>query len=260
MEIIIMEDKKAASCLAAKIVSKQIEKKPDSVLGLATGSTQLPLYKELIKLHKEGTVDFSKITTFNLDEYVGLSSEHPSSYHSYMWKNFFSFINIKKHKIHIPNGLTPDISDHCKQYEGNIRASGGIDLQILGLGSDGHIGFNEPSSSLSSRTRIKTLTKKTIEDNSTLFKNPDDIPKHVITMGVGTIMDSKKCLMLVFGEKKGEAVKQMIEGPISSSIPASILQMHNNTIVIIDKDASSLLGRRDYYKWVYRNKPDWQKI
>jgi len=260
MEIIIMEDKKAASCLAAKIVSKQIEEKPDSVLGLATGNTQIYLYKELIRLYKNDILDFSKVSTFNLDEYIGLSSDHPSSYHSYMWDNFFNFINIMKHRIHIPDGLAPDISDHCRQYEGSIKASGGIDLQILGLGSDGHIGFNEPSSSLSSRTRIKTLTKKTIEDNSPLFKNPDDIPKHVITMGVGTIMDSKKCLMLVFGEKKAEAVKQMIEGPICSDVPASILQMHPETIVIMDESAASKLKRKNYYEWVYRNKPDWQKI
>ncbi len=259
MEIIIQEDKETASCLGAGLVSRQIKENPNSVLGLATGSTQLALYKELIRLHKNGSLDFSNITTFNLDEYVGLSPNHPSSYHTYMQNVFFNFINIKKHRIHIPDGLTPDISDHCRQYEGNIKASGGIDLQILGLGSDGHIGFNEPSSSLSSRTRIKTLTEKTIKDNAPLFKNKSEIPIHVITMGVGTIMESKKCLLLAFGHKKAEAVKQMIEGPICSDVPASILQMHPQTIVIIDEAAASKLKRKDYYKWVYKNKPDWQK-
>lgn len=259
MEIIIERDKETGSKLAARIIASQIKKKPDSVLGLATGSTQLTLYKELIELHKTEELDFSSVISFNLDEYVGLSPEHKSSYHSYMWNNFFNHINIKNHRVHIPNGIAPDIEDHCKQYEGAIKAAGGIDLQLLGIGSDGHIGFNEPTSSLSSRTRIKTLTQKTIMDNSPLFKDNEEIPRHVITMGVGTIMESKTCLLLAFGKQKAEAVKLMVEGPISSDAPATILQMHQKAIIIIDEEAASSLKRADYYKWVYSNKPDWQK-
>jgi len=260
MEIIIQDNKTTASSLAAKVIVSQIKQKPNSVLGMATGNTQLLLYKELIRLYKNGLVDFSEITAFNLDEYIGLDPNHPSSYHSYMWNNFFNHINIKNHRVHIPNGIAPDIDEHCKQYEGAIKASGGIDLQLLGLGADGHIGFNEPTSSLSSRTRIKTLTKKTIEDNAPLFDNEKEMPRHVITMGVGTIMESKICLLLAFGEQKAEALRLTVEGAICSNVPASILQMHPRTIIIADEVAASKLDRKDYYKWVYSNKPDWQKI
>jgi glucosamine-6-phosphate deaminase len=260
MEIIIQDNKTTASSLAAKVIVSQIKQKPNSVLGMATGNTQLLLYKELIRLYKNGLVDFSEITAFNLDEYIGLDPNHPSSYHSYMWNNFFNHINIKNHRVHIPNGIAPDIDEHCKQYEGAIKASDGIDLQLLGLGADGHIGFNEPTSSLSSRTRIKTLTKKTIEDNAPLFDNENEMPRHVITMGVGTIMESKICLLLAFGEQKAEALRQTVEGAICSNVPASILQMHPRTIIIADEEAASKLDRKDYYKWVYSNKPDWQKI
>ena len=259
MEIIIQPDEKAASSLAARIVVQVIKRKGDCVLGLATGNTPLLLYKELIRLHKKGELDFERVTTFNLDEYVGLPPSHPASYNSYMWENFFNHINIPKHRVHIPDGLAPDIPAFCKQYEGNIRAAGGIDIQVLGIGTDGHIGFNEPSSSLASRTRIKTLTRQTRKDNASFFGGEEHVPHHVITMGVGTIMESRKCLLLAFGKKKAEAVVNMVEGPITAMVPASILQMHPETIVIIDEAAASRLKRSDYYRWVYDNKPDWQK-
>lgn len=259
MEVIIQENENAASFLGARIVAGVIRKKYDCVLGLATGSTPLLLYKELIRLHKQEGLDFERVTTFNLDEYVGLSPSHPASYNSYMWENFFKHINIPKHRIHIPDGLAPDIPAFCKQYEGTIKAAGGIDLQVLGIGTDGHIGFNEPSSSLTSRTRIKTLTKQTREDNAPFFDGEANVPNHVITMGVGTIMDSRNCLLLAFGEKKAEVAAKMVEGPITAMVPASVLQIHPVTIVIVDEAAASKLERADYYRWVYDNKPDWQK-
>ena len=258
MEIIIQPDSQKASQLAAKIVADLIKKKNNSILGLATGSTPLLLYKEMIRMHKEEGLDFSKITTFNLDEYVGLPPSHPSSYKSYMWENFFKHINIPEHKIHIPNGNTPDIPAFCREYEGAIMASGGIDLQILGIGTDGHIGFNEPSSSLTSRTRIKTLTEQTIQDNAPFFEN-EELPRHVITMGIGTIMECRQCMMLAFEEKKTDAVAKALEGPVTSTVPASILQMHPEAIIILDEASAAGLARKDYYKWVYDNKPDWQK-
>lgn len=259
MEIIIQPDKESASKLGARIVAQIVRRKMDCVLGLATGSTPLPLYNELIRMHKEDGLDFQDVTTFNLDEYVGLSKDHPSSYNSFMWENLFSHINIPEHRVHIPDGLTPDIPAFCKQYEGAIKAAGGIDIQVLGIGTDGHIGFNEPTSSLTSRTRIKTLTQQTLKDNAPFFEGEDKVPHHVITMGVGTIMESRVCLMLAFGEKKAEAVAAMSEGPVTAMVPGSMLQMHERAIVIIDEAASGKLKKADYYRWVYDNKPDWQK-
>jgi glucosamine-6-phosphate deaminase len=259
MEIIIQPDKQAASQIGARIVAKLMKTKYDCVLGLATGSTPLHLYKELIRMHKKENLDFERVTTFNLDEYVGLSEHHPASYNRYMWLNLFDHINIPKHQVHIPDGEAPDIPAFCKQYEGSIKAAGGIDLQVLGIGTDGHIGFNEPSSSLASRTRIKTLTQQTRKDNASFFESEDQVPHHVITMGVGTIMDSRKCLLMAFGEKKAEAIANMVEGPINAMVPASILQMHPESIVIVDETAASKLTRADYYRWVYNNKPVWQK-
>ncbi|MCP5106747.1 MAG: glucosamine-6-phosphate deaminase [bacterium] len=260
MEIIIQPDQKAASEIAARITAQLIKKKGECVLGLATGNTPLLLYKELIRMYKEGELDFERVTTFNLDEYVGLPPSHPASYNSFMWENLFNHIGIAAHRVHIPNGLAPDIPAFCKQYEGAILAAGGIDLQVLGIGTGGHIGFNEPSSSLASRTRIKTLTRQTRKDNAPFFGGEEKVPHHVITMGVGTIMDSGKCLLLAFGEKKADAVAKMVEGPINAMVPASILQMHPDTAVIVDEAAASKLERSDYYRWVYANKPDWQKF
>jgi len=259
MEVIIKENPKAAGKVAAAIVGNQVGSKPDSVLGLATGSTPLVLYRELIALNKQGRIDFSRVSTFNLDEYLGLGANHPSSYNYYMHHNLFKHINIKKHRIHIPDGLAPDIPEHCRQYEGAIRAAGGIDLQVLGIGSDGHIGFNEPSSSLASRTRIKTLTAETIKDNTRFFPAGESIPHHVITMGVGTILESRICLLMAFGANKAAAVREMVEGPISSMVPASALQLHAHAIVVLDEAAAAELKHHEYYRWVYANKPDWQK-
>jgi len=246
--------------VGARIVENLLRKKPRAVLGLATGSTPLGLYRELIRMHHEDGLDFSQVTTFNLDEYVGLSAEHPASYHRYMDENFFDHVNISQERIHIPDGTTPDIPAFCAQYEAEIHNAGGIDLQILGIGHDGHIGFNEPSSSLASHTRIKTLAKETIEANQRFFSSAKEVPHHVITMGIGTIMEAQTCLLLAFGDTKAQAVAAMAEGPVTAMCPASALQFHRQTVLIVDEPAGGLLKRAEYYRHVYANKPKFQEV
>lgn len=260
MEIIIQPTPEEASVLAARHVARVVRDKPDAVLGLATGSTPLEMYRELVRMHQQQGLDFSGVTTFNLDEYVGLPAEHPASYHAFMWEHFFRHVNVRPERINIPDGLASHIPAFCRKYEEAIRAAGGIDLQVLGIGSDGHIGFNEPSSSLASRTRIKTLTEQTRRDNAQAFGSADKVPVHVITMGVGTIMDARQVIILAFGAKKAEAIAAAVEGPITAMNPASILQMHPVARCIIDEPAAAKLQRTDYYRWVYDRKPDWQKL
>jgi glucosamine-6-phosphate deaminase len=258
MEIIIQPDAPAVAKLAAGLFRRQLSRKPASVLGLATGSTPLGLYAELIALHRAGEVRFREATSFNLDEYVGLGPDHPQSYAHFMRANLFDHIDLPPERRHIPDGLVTDFPAHCAAYEEAIRQAGDIDLQLLGLGANGHIGFNEPSSSLASRTRIKTLAAKTIEDNARFFGTPAEVPRHVITMGIGTIMAARQCLVLAVGEGKAQAVAAMAEGPITAMCPASVLQMHERCTLIIDDAAAAALSRPDYYRWVYDNKPAWQ--
>ncbi|MEP2776082.1 MAG: glucosamine-6-phosphate deaminase [Luteolibacter sp.] len=255
MEIIIQPTPESASDLAAEIIARLLRDKPDAVLGLATGSTPLHLYRRLVAMD----LDWSKATTFNLDEYIGLPRDHPQTYHTFMWENLFKHININRNNVHIPDGNAADIPAFCSDYERCIKEVGGIDLQILGIGTDGHIGFNEPTSSLASRTRIKTLTEHTCRDNARFFGSKAEVPKHVITMGIGTIMEVRQNLLLAFGKNKAEAVTGAIEGPITSMHPASILQMHPATKVFLDQSSASGLKRVEYYRWAYANKPDWQK-
>jgi glucosamine-6-phosphate deaminase len=259
MEVIIKPNADEVSSEAARIFARQIREKPTSVLGLATGSTPVGLYRELIAIHRRGELDFKLVTTFNLDEYVGLEPGHPQSYAHFMREHLFSKINVPAASIRIPDGLAENIPAHCEEYENAIREAGGIDLQLLGVGSDGHIGFNEPSSSLASRTRLKTLTERTIADNARYFASPRDVPRHVITMGVGTIMEARTCLVLALGEKKAGAVAAMVEGPLTASLPASALQLHPRCTLIIDEPAARRLQRESYYIWVYNNKPKWQR-
>lgn len=259
MEVIIQPTPEMASGIAAHIIAKQIRTKPDAVLGLATGSTPLTLYRELIRMHQDEGLDFSRVTTFNLDEYVGLDAGHPQSYHRFMRDNLFRHINVPEGSIHIPDGMTSDVPGTCSNYERSIREAGGIDLQVLGIGTDGHVGFNEPTSSLASRTRIKTLTEETLSDNARFFDRPSDQPHHVITMGIGTVMESRQVVLLAFGERKAAAVAASIEGPVSSMMPASALQFHPRAHVLMDEPASGKLMKADYYRWVYDNKPGWQQ-
>jgi glucosamine-6-phosphate deaminase len=256
MEIIIQPTPAAATAIAARLISKLIREKPNAVLGLATGSTPLALYRKLVALK----LDWSKVRTFNLDEYVGISPQHPQSYHSFMWENLFQHVNVRVKSVHIPDGMANDIPTSCELYEKEIRAAGGIDLQVLGIGTDGHIGFNEPTSSLVSRTRIKTLTQQTIRDNARFFGSEENVPHHVITMGIGTIMDARQNLLIAFGKSKASAIAEAIEGPISAMNPASALQLHPRVTVCLDEAAAAELKLKDYYRQVLDHKPEWQTI
>ena len=256
MEIVIQPTAAEANRLAAKLFAASIRKKSGTVLGLATGSTPLALYRELIAMN----LDWRKVTTFNLDEYIRLAPYHPQSYHSFMRENLFQHINILKKNIHIPDGTAGDIPKFCAKYENQIRAAGGIDVQLLGIGTDGHIGFNEQTSSLASRTRIKTLTQQTRKDNARFFGSEERVPHHVITMGIGTILEARHCVLLAFGKNKARAIAEAVEGPVTAMNPASALQLHPKVTVFLDNEAASELKLNDYYRWVYDNKPDWQKI
>ncbi|MBN2207180.1 MAG: glucosamine-6-phosphate deaminase [Candidatus Aminicenantes bacterium] len=258
MEVIIQPDAAAAGLLAARMVAAVIKDKPHAVIGFPTGSTPIPFYARLVRMHREDGLDFSRITTFNLDEFVALAHDHPASYHAYMEKHLFGHVNVARDRIHIPDGTAADIPSYCRQYEDDIRTAGGIDIQILGIGPDGHIGFNEPTSSLGSRTRIKTLTLQTRRDNAAEFGGEDKVPFHVLTMGIGTILDSRMILLLAFGAKKAEIVARAVEGPITALVPASALQLHPRTVLLLDEPAAARLTKADYYRYVYEHKPDWQ--
>jgi len=256
MEIIIQPNVEEMSKTAARVVARVLNSKPNAVLGLATGSTPLGLYQELVRMHKEEGLDFSQVTTFNLDEYVGLKKNHPQSYHYFMHENLFKHINIPKENIHIPSGTTDNYAAFCQWYEQRIVQCGGIDLQILGIGADGHIAFNEPASSLGSRTRIKTLARQTIDDNARFFNMPEEVPIYAITMGVGTIMEAHKIILLANGTKKAAAVTAAIEGPVTSMITASALQLHRDVMFIVDQEAAGQLKMREYYEWIQSKMPD----
>lgn len=256
MEVIVKDSVEEMGKCAARLVARTLNAKPDAVLGLATGSTPLGLYKELVRMHKDEGLDFSQVTTFNLDEYVGLTQTHPQSYHYFMHENLFKHINIPKQNIYIPSGTTDNYAAFCAWYERRIQESGGIDLQILGIGSDGHIAFNEPSSSLGSRTRIKTLARRTIEDNARFFDADEHVPIYAITMGVGTILEARKILLVANGPQKAAAVAAAVEGPVTSMVTASALQLHRDTMFIIDREAAGNLKMLDYYEWIQAKMPD----
>jgi glucosamine-6-phosphate deaminase len=225
--------------LAAEMVAKQIKDKPNIVLGLATGSTPLGMYRELVKIYREGELDLSQVITFNLDEYLGLTPEHPQSYHYYMYDNFFKHVNIKKENIHIPKGDTKDSVQECLNYEREIEKVGGIDLQILGIGVNGHVGFNEPDINLEAKTHVIQLSDNTIKANSRFFKNLDEVPKKAITMGMATIMRSKKIILMAWGAEKKKPILKVISGHIATEVPASLLQVHNDVILIVNKQIYS---------------------
>jgi glucosamine-6-phosphate deaminase len=250
MRVIVESSPEQVAKTAGLFVAALIRKKPTCVLGLATGSTPLGLYRELIRLHREEQLDFSRVVTFNLDEYVGLAPSHPQSYRYFMQENLFKHINIDVRNTHVPDGRALDFESHCEQYERWIKEEGGIDLQVLGIGTDGHIAFNEPGSSLGSRTRLKTLTAETVRDNARFFAEGEDVPRLAVTVGVGTILESRRCLMLATGTSKAEAIRATIEGPVTSQITASALQLHREVTAVIDEQAASRLFRREYYREV----------
>jgi len=250
MRVIIRPTYEEMSKEAALLVKDRMMKKRDFVLGLATGSTPLGLYKELIRMHKEEGLSFKNVKTFNLDEYYGLEPTHPQSYRYFMDTNLFNHIDIEKANTHVPDGKAEDVEKFCQWYEEEIKKAGGIDLQVLGIGGDGHIGFNEPGSSFNSRTRLVALDEQTIKDNSRFFEKIEDVPRFAITMGVGTILEAREIILLANGKKKARPVAQFIEGPITSLVTASALQLHPKVTVFLDEEAASELKRIDYYKFV----------
>jgi len=257
MEVIIRPDEADAARLVARLVARQLRQKPDSVLGLATGRTMERVYAELTRMHRKEGLDFSLCRTFNLDEYVGLAPTDPQSYRRFMGEQLFSKVNIDIRNTHLPHGQAPDLKAECLRYENLIRSVGGIDLQVLGIGESGHIGFNEPLSALQSRTREKALTPVTLAQNAPLFGPDREMPTHGITMGVGTILESRRCVLLAAGEAKAAVIAKAVEGPITAMISASALQLHPCCQVIVDEAAARDLKATDYYRWIFENESDW---
>lgn len=241
MNILVYKNSEQIAKAAAAIFAAQTLEKPDSVLGLATGSTPINTYLQLIDLYKAGVLDFSKVKTFNLDEYVGLDKSHNQSYYSFMYENLFNHINISEENVHILNGIADDLDEECENYEQLIENAGGIDLQILGVGNNGHIAFNEPSDSFAQSTHIVTLKDSTIQANKRFFNNADEVPKQALTMGIGTIMKSSKIVLIAESQSKAQAISDMVNGNITPQLPASILKLHSNVTVILDEAAASLL-------------------
>ena len=242
MKIIRAKDYNDMSRKAANIISAQVILKPDSVLGLATGSSPIGIYEQLIKWYNKGDVDFGGCTTFNLDEYRGLTPDHEQSYHYFMHKNFFDAVNVPAERINLPDGAQLDAERECKRYDAAIKAAGGIDLQLLGMGLNGHIGFNEPDEYFSKGTHCVNLTESTIEANKRFFASEDEVPRRAYSMGIHTIMTAKKVLVVASGEDKAWAIRESCFGPVTPKVPGSILQLHNDAIVIADEAALSLCG------------------
>jgi glucosamine-6-phosphate deaminase len=259
MEVIIQPSKEAAASLVARIIAHDLRGNPHLVLGLATGITMERVYRQLVSLHREQRLDFSLCSTFNLDEYVGLFASDPNSYRHYMEQQLFRSVNIDARNTYLPNGMAEDLDAECRRYEALIQRFGGIDLQLVGLGKAGHIGFNEPLSALRSRTRVKALTPTTIKQNAPLFGGEDKVPRRAITMGVGTIIEARRCLLLATGDTKAAMVAKAVEGPITSMVTASALQLHPRCTVVVDEEAAAELTEKEYYRWIFANEPEWQE-
>lgn len=260
MEIVICADIDGVGRAAADTFERIIKQKPTAVLGLATGSSPLPLYDELERRSRHGQLTFREVRAFSLDEYIGLPAGHPETYTEVVNREFTRRVDIDPANVLGPNGNAPDLEIEAADFERAITDAGGIDVQVLGVGSNGHIGFNEPGSSLGSRTRVKTLLPKTRRDNARFFDDPNDVPHHVITQGIGTIMEAGNIVLMATGEQKAEAIARLVEGPISAMCPGSILQLHPKTTVILDEAAASQLALADYYRYTYENKPAWQRL
>ena len=260
MEAVIAAPDKLAR-LAAGAIQKLLQARPDAVLGLATGSSPLPVYDELVRLHNDEDLSFAKATGFTLDEYVGLPAEHPQRYLNVIQHEIAERVDFAAGAVHGPDGLATDIEAACEAYEREISEAGGVDLQILGIGTDGHVGFNEPGSSLASRTRIKTLTEQTRADNARFFSgNINAVPHHCLTQGLATIMEARHIVLIATGRAKADAVHQLVEGPVSAMWPATILQYHPHVTVLIDNAAAGRLQLGDYFRSTYAAKPAWQGL
>ena len=260
MEVIIQSNPEAAADLVERIVARELHANPHLVLGLATGRTMERVYQGLVAKHREQQLDFSLCSTFNLDEYVGLPSSNPNSYRHYMDQHLFRHVNIDPRNTHLPNGVAEDLERECELYERAIQRFGGIDLQLLGIGKAGHIGFNEPLSALRSRTRVKALTPITLAQNAALFGGEEKVPRRAITMGVGTILECRRCVLLATGADKAEILARAVEGPISGMISATALQLHPRCTVVVDEAAASKLTEVEYYRWIFENEPEWREF
>ena len=241
MNVLIYESEEQIGIAAGNYMCGQVLQKPNSVLGLATGSTPLKPYSQMIELYKKGVVAFSKVTTFNLDEYVNLDVNDKNSYHSFMHENLFDHINIPEENINFLDGNAEDPEEECRRYEEKIKAAGGIDIQLLGIGSNGHIAFNEPADCFQRWSHVVTLKESTVKDNSRFFKSIDEVPTQAVTMGIGSIMQAKKILIIAIGENKAKAIKQLIGGNVTPMCPASVLQFHTDVTLMLDKAAASLI-------------------
>jgi glucosamine-6-phosphate isomerase len=261
MEVVVVRTPEEAAPVVAGAYTRLLSQKPDAVLGLATGSTPLPVYTELIRRHREEGLSFAQARVFLLDEYVGLPPGHPELYRTFIEREFTGQVDFAPDAVRGPDGLADDLQRAADEYDQAIGAAGGIDIQILGIGSDGHLAFNMPMSSLSSRTRLKTLTSKTRQDNARFFGGDiDKVPRLCLTQGLGTIMESRHAIMLGFGWRKSQAVAECVEGAVSARWPASVLQMHRHATVVVDEEAASQLRFLGYYVDTFAGKPDWQGI
>ena len=259
MEVIIRPTDNAAAELVARIIAKELSANPHLVLGLATGRTMESVYRVLVRMHRKEGLDFSLCSTFNLDEYVGLAPGDPHSYRHYMNEHLFRHVNIDPRNTHLPNGQAPDLDAECRSYEAAMARFGGIDLQLLGIGQAGHIGFNEPLSALRSRTRVKALAPLTLEQNAESFGGAN-VPRRAITMGVGTILECRRGLLLATGAEKAEIIAKAVEGPITSMISATALQLHAHCTVVVDEAAASWLEGSEYYRRIFATEPEWEEF
>jgi len=259
MEIVILDRPDLIATLIADAIESVVSGGDRPVLGLATGSSPLGVYAELIARHRRD-LSFSNATVFTLDEYLGLQPGHPQSYRAVIEREFTDHIDISPTAVHSPDASGRDVPAACAAYERAISDAGGVDLQLLGIGRDGHIGFNEPGSSLASRTRLKTLTAASMADNARFFEQAGDVPRHVLTQGIGTILEHRHLVLIATGQVKAAAVAAAVEGPVTASVPASALQLHPHVTVVVDREAASLLDQAEHYLEVYRAKPDWQSI
>lgn len=255
-EIVIVRDADEAGRLAAEAILRRIAGRAEPVLGVATGSTPLTTYRALA----DTGADLRHVRAFALDEYVGLPEDHPERYRAVLEHELIEPLDLDPDLLQVPDGDPAGLADAGARYEERIRAAGGIDVQLLGIGSDGHIGFNEPGSSLASRTRVKTPAPRTRSDNARFFASPDEVPLHCVTQGLGTILDARHLVLLAFGEGKAAAVAGAVEGPVSAGLPASVIQLHPSVTVLVDESAASRLAHADYYRLAYENKPPWQAL
>lgn len=260
MEVVIVEDSDAAGALVGETIAALVARQPSAVLGLATGSTPSSVYRDLVRRHRDGVLSLAHARGFLLDEYVGLLPNDPERYRAFIARQLEAHVDFGPDAVRAPRVDTGDLLAACTDYEAAIAAAGGVDLQILGIGTDGHIGFNEPASSLASRTRIKTLTDQTRRDNARFFASLDEVPRHVVTQGIGTILEARHLVLLAFGEAKAAAVAQAVEGPLTAMVPASALQLHPHATVVIDEPAATQLRLADYYRETWAHKPSWQGL